>query len=67
MTPFDIPKTLWDRLTFPSLKYAYEQGAEIGYLEGKGDGIDAGFLSMKPLLDDPKWLRDRADKLEEND
>lgn len=27
-TPYDDPHTLWERLTFPMLKVAYEQGVE---------------------------------------
>lgn len=63
-TPYDEPETLWQKLTFPSLRFAFEQGSKTGYLEGKGDGIDSAYMSMKPLLDDPKWLRERARELE---
>lgn len=60
-TPFDKPKTLWERLLFPSLREAYEEGAEVGYLEGKQDGIDTAFISTSKLSEDPEWLQMRLD------
>lgn len=41
-TPFDEPKKLWERLTYPSLKWAFEEGHKIGYAEGYSEGHGQG-------------------------
>lgn len=38
-TPFDNPKKLWERLTYPSLRWAFEEGHKLGYAEGHREGV----------------------------
>lgn len=44
-TPFDNPTKLWERLTFPTLKWAFEEGHKIGYAEGYREGHFIGLDS----------------------
>lgn len=39
MNPYTDPKTLWERITFPSLALAYEQGVQ--------NANDLGILAMQ--------------------
>lgn len=56
-TPFDNPKKLWERLTFPSLKWAFEEGYRIGYREGHHDGLDSGERIVRSQWP-PPWKPD---------
>lgn len=46
-TPYDNPKRLLDRLIFPALKFAYEQGSKTGYSQGRWDGAEDAFDKVR--------------------
>lgn len=56
-TPFDNPKKLWERLTFPSLKWAFEEGHKLGYSEGRWEGLEAG-TAVARFTWPPPWKPD---------